>query len=113
MNAKPSNIGEMETQALKEQLAELEREVLRREAESRLRKARELEAKAQSMGFVSLAEAARTLSGLASDERTRPTYVNPDNPEQTWSGRGRKPKWVHEHMRKGMPIEALVPTSQG
>lgn len=21
-------------------------------------------------------------------------YQNPDNPEQTWSGRGRKPKWL-------------------
>ena len=23
-------------------------------------------------------------------------YVNPGNPEITWSGRGRKPKWVNE-----------------
>lgn len=105
----PSDLSEMDIDSLKEKLTEIEMEVQRREADRKLRKAQELEDKAQAMGFVSLAEAARTLSSAPS--RTRPTavYVNPDNPEQTWSGRGRRPKWVHDHVRCGRAMEELVP----
>ena len=27
-----------------------------------------------------------------------PKYRNPDNPLQTWSGRGKKPNWVIQHL---------------
>jgi DNA-binding protein H-NS len=27
--------------------------------------------------------------------KVAPKYANPSNPEQTWSGRGRKPAWVN------------------
>ena len=28
-------------------------------------------------------------------------YMNPDNPSETWSGRGRKPKWLTAKLEKG------------
>jgi len=28
-------------------------------------------------------------------------YVNPDDPDQTWSGKGRKPKWFNEAISAG------------
>src|SRR4051794_5853024 len=28
-------------------------------------------------------------------------YRNPDNPAETWAGRGRKPKWVEEKLAQG------------
>jgi DNA-binding protein H-NS len=28
-------------------------------------------------------------------------YMNPDNPSETWSGRGRKPKWLAAKLDKG------------
>jgi len=36
------------------------------------------------------------------DKRTspKPKYRNPDNAEQTWSGRGRRPLWVQEYLGK-------------
>lgn len=40
------------------------------------------------------------------EERT-PRYRNPDNPDQTWSGRGRRPRWVHEAEAAGRPLEDL------
>jgi len=30
-----------------------------------------------------------------------PKYQNPKNPDQTWTGRGRKPKWVIDFLKKG------------
>lgn len=36
-----------------------------------------------------------------------PKYRNPDNPEQTWTGRGRKPQWVHDALQRGADITEL------
>lgn len=35
-------------------------------------------------------------------------YRNPANPDQGWSGRGRKPQWVHDWLAQGKPIEELA-----
>jgi DNA-binding protein H-NS len=32
-------------------------------------------------------------------------YRNPTNPSETWSGRGRKPKWVEEKLAAGRSLE--------
>ncbi|WP_146345929.1 H-NS histone family protein [Phaeobacter marinintestinus] len=34
-------------------------------------------------------------------------YRNPANPEDTWTGRGRKPRWVHEAISNGVDITEL------
>lgn len=34
-------------------------------------------------------------------------YANPDDPAQTWTGRGRKPAWLHEAIEAGKSIEDL------
>ncbi|NHX27966.1 H-NS histone family protein, partial [Escherichia coli] len=36
-----------------------------------------------------------------------PKYRNPENPDQTWSGRGRKPLWVVAHLDSGKAMEDL------
>jgi DNA-binding protein H-NS len=38
----------------------------------------------------------------------RAKYRNPDNPEETWAGRGRKPKWVQDRLDQGTPLEELL-----
>ena len=35
----------------------------------------------------------------------QPKYADPNNPEQTWSGRGRKPAWVQELLDSGAKLE--------
>lgn len=67
--------------------------------ERRLREARQaLEAQAREMGF--------TLSELLGTSKkgkslSPPKYRNPEHPEMTWSGRGRKPKWIHKALERG------------
>ena len=34
-------------------------------------------------------------------------YCNPEHPEQTWSGRGRQPRWVSELLAKGKSLDDL------
>lgn len=108
MTSDTANLSGMNTEELKEHLAEMERELMRRDQEDKLQKARSLEKQAQTMGFVSLAEAARVLSGRSQSERPRNIYMNPQDSTKIWSGRGRKPKWVHDHVRMGGKLEDLV-----
>jgi DNA-binding protein H-NS len=35
-------------------------------------------------------------------------YSNPDDPSQTWTGRGRKPKWLAAEIAKGARLERFL-----
>ncbi len=37
-----------------------------------------------------------------------PKYRNPDHPDETWAGRGRKPKWVEDKLTQGQTLEDLL-----
>ncbi|CAM3161187.1 H-NS family nucleoid-associated regulatory protein [Paracoccus nototheniae] len=37
-----------------------------------------------------------------------PKYANPADPTMTWTGRGRKPKWVVESLEEGKELEDLA-----
>jgi DNA-binding protein H-NS len=39
--------------------------------------------------------------------KSAPKYRNPMNHDETWTGRGRKPKWVHEALTAGHDISEL------
>ena len=35
-------------------------------------------------------------------------YANPDDPAETWTGRGRKPRWLSAKMKDGDKIEKFL-----
>lgn len=39
--------------------------------------------------------------------KVAPKYANPRDPEATWTGRGRKPRWVQEALDGGKKLEDL------
>ena len=65
-------------------------------------------------GFSSLAEVTRTRRGSrpAARSGSKPSsgarYANPDDATQTWSGRGRRPTWVNEHLGAGRSLEDMA-----
>ena len=61
----------------------------RKKAEARA----ELEAKAKELGF-SLNQLLDDAPAKKKSAPAKPKYRNPANPDQTWSGRGRKPRWL-------------------
>ena len=66
----------------------------------------ELEEKARAMGF-SLAE----LTGVSTGRRRVPSaakYRNPANAAETWTGRGRKPRWFDAALKSGKKPEDLA-----
>jgi hypothetical protein len=40
-------------------------------------------------------------------EGAGPKYRNPENPAETWSGKGKRPAWVETALAKGMTLESL------
>ena len=65
----------------------------------------ELEDKAREMGF-SLAE----LTGVSAARKRAPAapkYANPQDPADTWSGRGRKPRWFEAALQAGKKPEDM------
>lgn len=38
----------------------------------------------------------------------RPKYRNPKNPAQTWSGRGKLPRWLSPQLRAGRKLEDFL-----
>ncbi|MGO4851706.1 H-NS histone family protein [Phaeovulum sp. W22_SRMD_FR3] len=66
----------------------------------------ELEEVAQKMGF-SLAD----LTGISVAKKRKPAeakYANPADSSETWTGRGRKPRWVQAALESGKSLEDLA-----
>lgn len=49
-----------------------------------------------------LAKAVRKLGKVA------PKYRNPANPKETWTGRGKQPRWLAAHTAKGKKVEEFL-----
>lgn len=67
---------------------------------------------------VKLEERLRRLEGTAgtqNEQRARrpyppvlPKYHNPKNPTETWSGRGKQPRWLKAQLRAGKKLNDLL-----
>ena len=91
-----SDLKNMSFDELRAQRAQIDAELKKREAKEK-REARKKILEIANTHGINIAE-------LASKERQ---YRNPDNQWETWSGRGRKPKWVKEWLAKGNSLEEL------
>ena len=40
--------------------------------------------------------------------KVHPKYRNPTRPSETWSGRGKQPRWVRAQLRSGMKVRDLL-----
>ena len=53
-----------------------------------------------------------TLEEILAAKKTRkpvaPKYQNPNDASQTWTGRGRRPRWVEEHMASGGTLSSAA-----
>jgi len=70
---------------------------------------RELERK-YSLTVEEILSGNKTASEKSSDAKktVAPKYRNPENAEETWTGRGKKPKWVEAALAQGQSIDALL-----
>lgn len=100
----------MDLVALKEMRKAIDRAISGYETRKRKEALSALEQAAKEHGF--------RLSDLVADQKpgkgrksseagAEAAYVNPENPDETWSGRGRRPRWVNDALAAGRTLEDL------
>ncbi|NIZ12876.1 H-NS family nucleoid-associated regulatory protein [Phaeobacter sp. HF9A] len=99
------------TEMSRKELLQLQKDVEKalKDAEQRERNAalKAVEQAAAEFGF-SLDEVLTSpAKGGARKSKAVAKYRNPENPDETWTGRGRKPHWVHAALSRGVDISDL------
>ncbi len=100
------NLNDMSLKELKELQSQVTRAISSFEDRKKKQALAELEEKAREMGF-SLAE----LTGTTVARKRAPAsakYANPANGAETWSGRGRKPRWFDAALKSGKRPEDMA-----
>lgn len=97
------NLSKMSNPKLESLLANIRAELKRRKEieKNRVKALKELKALAEKYEM-SVSELTGVKKGRGAGKRGKvpPKYRNPTDPSQTWSGRGRTPKWVLKAERK-------------
>ena len=94
------NLNDLSLKELRELQAQVAKAISSFEDRKKKAAIAELEEVARNNGF-SLAE----LTGVAVVRKRAPAsakYANPANKSDTWSGRGRKPRWYEAALKEGM-----------
>ncbi len=87
----------------------IRRERVRRENERKREAEKKIKEIAAAAGLAVEIHAPGTRAkGRAGRGGLPPKYRNPDNPSQTWSGRGKRPAWFKEALEKGRKPEELL-----
>ncbi len=103
------DLSKMKRKELEQLRADIDKE-LKKAATRDLKEARDKAAKiAADLGFT-----LEELAGKPAGRKTRQTgkapakYRNPNDPTQTWSGRGRRPKWIVDAQAKGQSLDKFL-----
>lgn len=95
----------------REELIELKDSIDRRlveiEKEQRVAALAEMREIANRHG-ISLNEMVEMATASATPSGALPKYRDPENPGNTWTGRGRKPKWLVAALEAGADIETFA-----
>jgi DNA-binding protein H-NS len=60
------------------------------------------------MGLKKASPAGKPAKKGGTGKKVDAKYRNPKNPEETWSGRGRKPVWLQAELDKGKKLESFA-----
>ncbi len=99
------NVDKMSLKELLDLEAKLEKAIAAARDRERSEVKQKIEAIVQNAGF-SLGELFSSgRANLTKGKTVAAKYINPDNKSETWSGRGRKPRWLTAKLDKGGKLE--------
>lgn len=99
---------ELDRMSLRE-LKELEVKVQRARAQVQDRSRVDLRKKVESLIADAGFKVTDIFGGRGGKGRTvAAKYANPDDPSETWTGRGRKPRWLTAKLQDGAKIEKFL-----
>lgn len=98
------NLTDMDLSELKALKKEVDKAISTFEDRQMAQARAELDAHARKLGF--------TLDHFTGGKKRKtvgvPKYSHPDNPDVTWTGKGRKPAWILEAIERGEDIETFA-----
>ena len=106
-------LNDFSNEELAELLQEIPGELKRRETERRARVLEEMKRLANENGYsmdelMNKQHDKTKRRSAATVNPVEPKYAKLSDPEVVWTGRGRKPAWVVEHLEKGGTLEDLL-----
>ncbi|MGJ8670050.1 MAG: H-NS family nucleoid-associated regulatory protein [Oceanococcus sp.] len=101
------DVGKLDVKQLVELQAKVQAEMARKKQENKREVINQVKALLAENGM-SLDDLPGRGGAGSSRPPVLPKYRNPKNPEQTWTGRGRKPLWVVEFLDKGGKMSKLA-----
>jgi DNA-binding protein H-NS len=98
----------MSDEELKQLSSDIEREMSARRADRIMQLRDQIRKEAQKLGihYDDLLEVVAPKKKI-SKSKVEPKYQNPFNPDESWSGRGRKPTWIVDALNAGMTLDQL------
>lgn len=103
-----SELDQMDIQDLKQLRKDVDRAIVSYEKRRR-DEARAAAEKAAAEYGVSLADIVGGTRSKSGTRAARPAkYRHPENPELTWSGRGRQPHWIKERLEAGQSLDEFA-----
>lgn len=103
------NLDAMSRDELKKLSKDIEKALATEESRRKAKARQEIDAKAREFGFTleDFADGGgrKARTGTGSQP---PKYRHPENPEMTWSGRGRQPAWFKEALEAGSSADDLL-----
>jgi DNA-binding protein H-NS len=88
----------------------VERELVDRKDRRRKEMAQQIRELAATLGMTPEEVLSSAPTVKKARAKVAPKYQHPDNEEQTWSGRGRQPKWMQEQIAAGKTLDDLAIT---
>lgn len=99
------------TDELLDMKSELEAVIRQRKEEDRKAVLKQIRAIAAEVGYTLEDLLAKDVTGKKASNKHKagvPKYRNPDNPSQTWTGKGHRPRWFVAAQLRGLNPEQLM-----
>jgi DNA-binding protein H-NS len=103
------NLSKMNIEQLRGLIKDAEDEIKKRRRETRRETLSEIKKLAEQQGF-SLNELVGLSRGPRAKRAAQKTvkYRHPEDPDKTWAGQGRQPKWIREWLASNKSLEELA-----
>ncbi len=107
-NQPPLDISQLSLAELRDLVERTQSRIDELEEESRRQAFEKIQALAADVGLTPSVLLRQYGAGSSPRTAAKAKYRNPDNPQETWSGRGRKPAWIKEWLEAGKQLEELA-----
>ena len=98
------SLSELSVQELRELSKNIEKEIAQREIENKKNVLAQMRELAAGIGMT-VEEVIESMPQKKTKGQAK--YQNPNDPEQTWTGRGKRPGWLNDLINRGKRLEEL------